>query len=149
LLSVAGAGVLCLLLWGLSLLLAWLKRLALLLPVGSTTVYTWELRLFSFSASGVAALLVFYSVYRYIPTAVVHWRAALVGALIGSLLWDLSQYAFIFLFGRLIDPSLTYGRLAGAVVFVSWVYLSTSILLVGLYAARLYEERRYQGLARE
>jgi membrane protein len=53
------------------------------------------------------------------------------GSVVGVLLWIATSLAFGYYAGTLGDYNKTYGALAGGIVLLTWVYLSSLIVLVG------------------
>ena len=78
--------------------------------------------------------LLFIAMYRWVPNKVVHWKAALPGALIITLVWELAKFLFtIYLKSGLSNFSLFYGSLEALVVLILWIYTSNFIALFGAY----------------
>jgi len=134
------AGVLAVGLGAASLITAFIQRtvhIGLHLP---PALRVWPLA--SQISSAVVALVIFYSIYRYVPPVRMCWRAALVGALLATVCWSLSQYVFALVLGKLVDPSVVYGQMTATVLFVWWVYFSAGIMFLGAEAAKMYQEAR-------
>lgn len=55
----------------------------------------------------------------------------LPGALLAAVLWAASSAVFAFYVGRLGNYQATYGSLATVVVFMTWLWLSVSVILLG------------------
>jgi membrane protein len=70
--------------------------------------------------------------YRIAPSRVApKWRWLWPGALFASFVWMLASLAFSAYVARLGDYSATYGSLAAVVVFMTWLWLSATIVLLG------------------
>jgi membrane protein len=86
--------------------------------------------------------LVFAMFYKVLPRAVVGWRAAAGGALMGVVLLQVARA----LFGRMLLRSpalgLLSGTLAGTVTLLLWVYTSTAIILLAAEFAAVLDGRR-------
>ena len=71
---------------------------------------------------------------------------AFKAALFTSLLWEVTKQLFGWYIMGLGRFSLIYGSLTALIIFVLWVYYSSSILLLGGEVAFLLERERTQGL---
>jgi len=81
---------------------------------------------------GVLALLGLAAVYRYGPDRdTAKWRWASPGALLAALLWVIGTGLFALYAGRFGKYNQTYGTLAGAVVLLLWLYLTSLAVLIG------------------
>ena len=81
----------------------------------------------------VVAVMVLFSIFYYLgpnrdkPTW--HWVSA--GGIFGVLLWIVVSLAFGFYISNFNNYGKTYGPLAGVIVLVLWLYLSSIAVLVG------------------
>lgn len=81
----------------------------------------------------VAAVMILFSVFYYFgpnrdrPT----WRWVSAGGVIGGLLWIVASLIFGLYISTFNSYGKTYGPLAGVVVLVLWLYLSSIAVLVG------------------
>ena len=72
--------------------------------------------------------------YYWLPATRVKWSAALWGALVATLAWDLVTNAFTwYLSSGLARYELVYGSLAAVVALMFWIYLSSWIILFGAH----------------
>jgi membrane protein len=84
----------------------------------------------------------FFLIYRIIPNKKAHFTSALQAALFASLLWELAKHLFGWYVVHLAGYSIFYGSLSTLVIFVLWVYYSSTILVVGGEFAYFLEEDR-------
>ena len=84
----------------------------------------------------------FVLIYRIIPDKRVHFTSALQAALFASLLWELAKHLFGWYVVHLAEYSIFYGSLSTLVIFVLWVYYSSTILVLGGEFAYFLEEDR-------
>jgi membrane protein len=84
----------------------------------------------------------FFLIYKIIPNKRVHFKSALQAALFTGLLWELAKHLFAWYVVHLAEYSIVYGSLSTLVVFVLWVYYSSTILIVGGEFAYFLEEDR-------
>ena len=86
-------------------------------------------------------------IYKIIPYNKVHIKSALQAALFTSLLWELAKHLFAWYVVHLARYSILYGSLSTLVIFVFWVYYSSTILIVGGELAYFLEEDRQSSTA--
>jgi membrane protein len=84
----------------------------------------------------------FFLIYKIIPNKRVHFKSALQAALFTGLLWELAKHLFSWYIVHLAGYSIFYGSLSTLVIFVLWVYYSSTILVVGGEFAYFLEEDR-------
>jgi membrane protein len=84
----------------------------------------------------------FMVLYQILPSREVPWRAALVGAVVGAVLWELTKVGFGIFLLHVHSYDRLYGSLSGLVILVVWVYYSMAILLLGAEIAADYEAAR-------
>ena len=71
-------------------------------------------------------------VYRYGPSrAQRRWRWVSAGGIGATLLWLLVSFAFSYYVQNFGSYNKTYGSLGAAVGFLTWIWLSTSVVLIG------------------
>ena len=87
--------------------------------------------LLEFVASLVASTIMFFLVYLLVPHARVSLRAALIGATFAAVFLQLSRWLFSFVMMKFDVYGRVYGPLASFIMFMSWIYLSMIILLLG------------------
>jgi membrane protein len=84
----------------------------------------------------------FFLIYKIIPNKKVHFKSALQAALFTGLLWEMAKHFFGWYAVHLAGYSIFYGSLSTLVIFVLWVYYSSTILVVGGEFAYFLEEDR-------
>jgi membrane protein len=89
----------------------------------------------------------FVLIYKIIPNKRIHFTSALQAALFTSLLWELAKHLFGWYVVHLAAYSIFYGSLSTSVIFVLWVYYSSTILVVGGEFAYFLEEDRQKSMA--
>jgi membrane protein len=80
--------------------------------------------------------------YMYIPHTRVHWQAAVIGGLVGGLLWHLNNVISVLYVSRWVTNSKIYGSLAAIPVIMVGLYFSWLILLFGAQVAYGWQNRR-------
>ncbi len=79
--------------------------------------------------------LAFWLMYLVIPFTRVKIKSALLGAAIGSILWELGKNVFANSIGQSVRYSTIYGSLAVIPIFLIWLYITWIIVLLGLEIA--------------
>lgn len=98
------------------------------------SVGTWML---PFALQLVAFLLL----YLVMPNVTVKLRHAFIGALVASLLFDLTKKGFAFYIVNLKSYQIVYGALSTLPIFLIWIYLSWVIALIGAEVVAVMQER--------
>ena len=80
--------------------------------------------------------------YKLMPNTLVHWGAALMGGLVGGLLWHLNNVVSVLYVSRWVSNSKIYGGLAAIPVIMVGLYFSWLILLFGAQVAYGWQNRR-------
>jgi membrane protein len=81
----------------------------------------------------IIAVVILFSVFYYLgpnresPS----WQWVSVGGVVGTILWILASLALGIYVGNFNSYSKTYGPLAGVIVLILWLYLSSLSVLVG------------------
>lgn len=78
------------------------------------------------------SFLAFLLMYLVIPNTRVRLKSALLGAVIGSILWELGKNVFANSVGQSVRYSTIYGSLAVIPIFLIWLYITWIIVLLGL-----------------
>jgi membrane protein len=92
------------------------------------------------------AFLAFWLMYLVIPFTRVRMKSALLGAAVGSILWELGKNLFANSIGVSVRYSTIYGSLAVIPIFLIWLYITWIIVLLGLEIA--YTHQHFAALVR-
>ncbi|HEX7370570.1 MAG TPA: YihY family inner membrane protein [Rhodanobacteraceae bacterium] len=76
-------------------------------------------------------LLALFLLYVLVPNCRVRWRHALIGAVVGALLFEAARKGFAFYVQSMGNYQEVYGALAAVPIFLIWVFLSWVIVLLG------------------
>jgi membrane protein len=97
-------------------------------------------RIAGFGLSLVLLTLVFTIVYTVLPDAQVHWRDALVGAVLTTVLLLGGQLLFWQLLER-TEFGSAYGIGGSFVILITWIYCAAHVFFIGAEFTRVYALR--------
>lgn len=89
-------------------------------------------RLLISSAGVLAVCVAFVLLYVVIPNTRIRWRSALLGGLVGGLLWSLGKVLFVSVSAASTKYSAIYGALSALPLLMIWMYYSWLIVLFGM-----------------
>lgn len=94
----------------------------------------------------VIIFVVFTTLFRYIPDAIIQWRDVYVGAALTTVLFLIGRYALQVYF-YLNEPASQFGSATAslAAVFV-WIYYTANIVLLGAEATQTFAVRFGSGI---
>ena len=69
--------------------------------------------------------------YRFIPNIKLKFKHVIKGALIATGIWGLSSYGFAVYINNFSSYHILYGSIAGIVILITWIYITSSVLLLG------------------
>lgn len=128
-LAITGGAVLALIL--ASAAISVLNMLDALLPSGDGALHTLLQIGFWLLAAAILSLIIG-AIYAYAPSREsIQWRWVTPGSAIATLVWIAATAAFSFYVSNFGNYNATYGALGAVVVFLTWLYLSAYILLLG------------------
>ncbi len=114
---------------------AWLQRW---MPhLGSTLINSTSLL-----APFLILTATFMLIYMLMPNTRVSWQAALVGGLVGGLLWNLNSQFNVLFASKVVTAGKIYGPLSAVPVFLIGLYFSWLILLFGAQVSYTFQNRR-------
>jgi membrane protein len=81
-----------------------------------------------------------------IPSGRVRGASALIGAAAGVVLWDLARRLFLLWITYVLRMSVVYGSLAVVPIFLIWLYVAWSVVLLALEIAYVHQHRHFAWL---
>ena len=107
--------------------------------VGHWAVDRWDLggafdtawSILTWIGAGVLVLVLWALAYRFLPNTRRPFRIFTLGGVIGVALWLVASWGFGVYLGHAGSYEATYGTLGGAIIFLTWLWLSNMALLVG------------------
>jgi len=95
-------------------------------------------------ASLVITVTLFTLLYKLLPNTHVPFVEALTGAVLAGVLWEAAKFGFAYLLPY-FHYDLLYGSIGAAVALLSWVYLSSVIMLFGAqFTALVHRNHLYE-----
>ncbi|MEW6737649.1 MAG: YihY/virulence factor BrkB family protein [Acidobacteriota bacterium] len=106
------------------------ERLPVTTPAFITmlTGYFWQI--FFAVVALLVTIILFAIIYRFLPNTRVSWRESLPGAIVAGILWEIARHGFALLLPY-FHYDLVYGSIGAGVALLSWVYISSLIMLFG------------------
>ncbi|HSE99151.1 MAG TPA: YihY/virulence factor BrkB family protein [Blastocatellia bacterium] len=100
-------------------------------------------------ASLAVTIMLFAALYKWLPNTEVPMLEALTGAVLSGVLWEGAKFGFAYLLPY-FHYDVLYGSIGAGVALLSWVYLSSLIMLFGAqFTAILHRDHLYnKGLER-
>jgi len=90
--------------------------------------YAWQLTFLVVSL--IITITIFTLIYRFMPNAKVEIREAIPGAIFSGALWEAAKYGFAWLIPY-FHYNLFYGPIGLAVALLTWIYISSILMLFG------------------
>jgi membrane protein len=87
--------------------------------------------LLRYFAPFILVLMTFTAIYVIIPRVKISWRNAFAGAVFVTIMWELAKYFFAYYVKNVIHLGTIYGSLTTFILFLLWIFYSSSIFLLG------------------
>ena len=101
---------------------------------------TFVSKLFAILFPLVLGFVLFFLIYRIIPYRKVSAKAALIGAICSSVMWEAAKLLFDIYIKNYAHYQKIYGSFGTLVVMFFWIYYSAFIILIGAEIGSNYEE---------
>lgn len=117
------------------------------LGVGDTALLAWSIA--KWPALVLLVTMMIALLYRLTPNVHVRARWITAGSCLALLIWLVVSGGFAFYVAHFASYNRTYGTLAGAVVFLVWLWVSNVAILLGLTFDAELARQRNAAIARE
>lgn len=97
-------------------------------------------RIVSMVASPMISFATFLVLYRYLPNTRVTFKDVWLGALVASVAFDGAKWGFLWYVSTYPVYNVVYGSVGAVMALLTWVYVSSIILLFGALATSRYAE---------
>lgn len=101
---------------------------------------TFVSRLFAIVFPLILGFILFFLIYKIIPYRKVYTKAALIGAICSSVMWEAAKFLFDIYIKNYAHFQRIYGSFGTLVVMLIWIYYSAFIILIGAEIGSNYEE---------
>ena len=98
---------------------------------GLGVAFDWAWEIGRWVGAGLLVMIVWAIAYHFLPDTPEPFRWFTPGALVGIAMWIGVSLGFDYYLARFGSYETTYGTLGGAIVFLTWLWLSNIALLVG------------------
>lgn len=110
--------------------------------ISALSGYFWQL--IFMAGSLILTVVLFTIVYKWLPNAAVSLQEAITGATVAGVMWEIAKYTFAYLIPY-FHYDLLYGSIGAGVALLTWVYLSSLIMLLGAeFTALLHREHLFK-----
>jgi membrane protein len=90
------------------------------------------LQILSFVLAAGVVVLMLAVIYRYAPNRPnAKWAWVTPGSIVAAIVWALATIGFAFYVANFGSYNATYGALGAVIVFLTWLYLTSYIILMG------------------
>ena len=79
----------------------------------------------------VMMILIFAGIYRYTPAKRLRWREVFPGVIFCTVGWLIVSLGFSFYINNFSNYSKIYGGLGAVIVLMTWLYITSIILIIG------------------
>ena len=99
----------------------------------------------SFVVPIIVSTMLFAWMYYLLPSKWSHFKSAFYGALLASVLWEISKLLFDYYVSHLARFLTIYGSFTSIAVMFLWVYYSAFVVLLGAEFGALWQETTTRG----
>lgn len=78
-----------------------------------------------------AVFFSFSSIYKILPNKALKYKSVIFGAIFSTFVWIIASTFFSFYADNFSNYHILYGSLAGIVVLISWLYMTSIIIFIG------------------
>ena len=97
-------------------------------------------------ANFILSALIFAAIFKFVPSVLVTWQAAIVGGLFTAILFAAGRLALAWYLGREAEAS-AYGAATSLVLLLIWIYYSAQILFLGAQFSQTFQNAGTQRVA--
>lgn len=114
--------------------------------IGETHPAAWAV--LGYVLGFLLSLGMFWTIYRFLPNAEHgrRGRVALIAAMVAAVGFEAAKYGYQHFLANSSHYGVVYGSTAGIVLTLMWLYISSSVILLGAEVAAAYEETRAAAL---
>ncbi|MGC9616195.1 YihY/virulence factor BrkB family protein [Staphylococcus pasteuri] len=110
-------------------------------PLGLDSQIKWIFTLLRVVLPLIIILLLFIVLYSVASNVKTKFRSVLPGAIFTSVIWLLGSFAFGWYISNFGNYSKTYGSIAGIIILLIWLYLTSFIIIIGAEINAIIHQR--------
>ena len=100
-----------------------------ILPFYKAVKVIWNILRYSIIVSMMIGT--FAAIYRFTPAKKIKWKQVLPGAMASTIGWIVASLGFAFYVNNFANYSRLYGSLGAVFILMTWIYITSMILIVG------------------
>ena len=100
------------------------------------------------ATSFAATFSVFLLLYKFAPDCKTYWRYVWTGAVVAAVLFEAGKAMFAWYLETIALYTEVYGSVASVIVLLTWIYLSSMILILGAEVSSEFSRSRLRRMAR-
>ncbi|QNQ44928.1 YihY/virulence factor BrkB family protein [Staphylococcus warneri] len=110
-------------------------------PLGLDSEVKWVFNLIRVVLPLIIILVLFIVLYSVAPNVKTKILSVLPGAIFTSIIWLLGSFAFGWYISNFGNYSKTYGSIAGIIILLIWLYLTSFIIIIGAEINAIIHQR--------
>ena len=100
-------------------------------------IYLWNILRYVVGVSTLVIIMI--NLYKYTPNKNIKTKDVIPGSIIATLAWFLISFFYSYYTNNYSNYEVIYGSIGGIIVLITWLYLSSWSILIGLEVnVRLY-----------
>ena len=109
--------------------------------IGGGFLREWLFRFGITLTAVTSSALLFFVVFKLLPSRRIHWRTALVAAVFCALAFEAAKRLYTLYLARFatVDRVVSDANLVGGILFLLWIYYSAYVFLLGGEVAETYD----------
>lgn len=105
------------------------RYLLSILPFEEIIMYIWNMSRYIIAI--LTMIWIFACMYRYAPAKKIPWREVYPGAIVSTLGWIIASLGFSYYINNIANYSRLYGSVGAVFVLMTWLYITSMILILG------------------
>lgn len=105
------------------------KYILAVFPFKDIIMYIWNISRYLIVV--FMMILIFASIYRYTPAKKISWGEVYPGAIVSTLGWIMVSLGFSYYINNIANYSRLYGSVGAVFVLMTWLYITSMILILG------------------
>ena len=108
-----------------------------IIGLNSIFIYIWNILRYIVGIS--TFIIILFNLYKYTPNKKIKTEDVIPGSIIAALVWLFISFFYSYYTNNYSNYEVIYGSIGGIIVLITWLYLSSGSILIGLEVnVRLY-----------